>query len=247
MDGKIAIETLKKPEFLASAKKKLEDILNYDDGKEARDFAYDIEKSLKAETTFETSFPELYSGYQDIIIRLKLVALAFLTDTEIIATLKDHFSIMLLSFPSGTNDIISKLRSYLVGIPIYEERDILKEKIKKILVESQEIITNEKIKDSELGDQTPTISNWIKDYLKQKKNNEDDSLFLTVYLYNSRSTMDLSDKEREVLKSLLSLYEFLSKSYLTTEGMDENILYIEDGLLKILRQGQVEIIGPTSR
>ncbi|MDD5731451.1 MAG: hypothetical protein PHU42_00930 [Patescibacteria group bacterium] len=244
MDNKITIEQLKKPEFLESAKKRLDDILNYDSGKEARDFAYDLEKVLKENPDFEKASPDLYNQYQDLIVKLKLVGLQFLKDEEIVPVLKDHFSIMLLSFPPVTNDIVDKLRAHLVGIPVYEERDTLKGEIMKILVESQETITTNNLRDENGIGQPPTIANWIKDYLRETQGPEDESLKLIMYLTNARGKMNLSDKEADALKSFLSLYEFLRHSSLTPEGLEESVLFSEDGLLKILRQGQVEVIGP---
>lgn len=244
MDEKITIETLKKPEFLESAKKQLEDFLNYNSGKEARDFVYDLEKVLRGNPDFETSSPDLFNEYQNIIIKMKLVALPFLKDEEIIAALKDHFSIMLLSFPPVTNDIVDKLTAHLVGIPLYEERDTLKGKIREILFESQEKITTNGIKDENGIEQPPTISNWIKNYLNEVKGAEEDSLKQTMYLYNARTKMNLSDKEQEAVKMLLTLYEFLGRSSLTMEGLEESVLIDDNGVLKILDHGNLEVIGP---
>lgn len=240
MDDKITIEQIKTPDFLVSVKQQLADFLNYNSSKEARDLAYDLEKVLKQNLDFEKTSPDIFKEYQDVIVKLKLIALPFLTEEEIINTLKDHFSIMLLSFPPVTNDIVDKLTAYLVGIPVYDERDVVKGRIMRILLESQEIITTNSIKDETGIEQLPTISNWIKTYLKEAKDTEDSSLKLILFLNNSRSVMSLSDKEKETLKALLSLYEFLRKSSMTPEGLEESILVKEGGTLKIFRKGQLE-------
>jgi len=243
MEEKITIEQLKKPEFLVSAKSQLADMLNYDSGREALDFVYDLERVFRKNPGFKTSSPDMYNEYQDIIIKAKLVALKFLKDEEIIDVLKDHLSIMLLSFPPVTNDIVDKLSSHMAAIPLFSERDILKGKIMRILLESQEIITTNNIKDEKGAEQLPTIANWIKSYLRDTQDTDDESLKLILYVHNSRSTMNLTDKERETLKMLLSLYEYLRKSSTTLEGLEESLLINEGGTLKILSHGQLEEVA----
>lgn len=244
MEEKTTIETLKKPDYLNTAKQKLDDFLNYNYVRKAWDFADDLEEALSKDPNFASTSPDLYSEYQDIITKMKLIALPMLKDEEIVAVLKDHFSIMLLSFPPVTNDIVDKLTTHMLGMIMYEERDELKGKIMKILSESQEILTTNNIKDEKGGEQSPTISNWIKNYLSAMEGPEDDFLKSKMYLYNARSRMNLSDKESDALKSLISLYEFLRKSSQTLEGLDESILFEENGILKNLDHGNVEIIGP---
>lgn len=84
----------------------------------------------------------------------------------------------------------------------------IQEELSKILLSNQERLTAERII-FENREVDPTISYWLKDFIKQNGSEIFDELVLAQYLSSSLNTKKLSPTSKDVLRKLLKLYRNL--------------------------------------
>ena len=90
--------------------------------------------------------------------------------------------------------------------------DIIKKDIKNIAKEFPEIgsqlIGTQPIRVANSGEPvSPSIKNWLKDYIRQKETNNHSIIKRSNYLYYNPNTQILNKKEREKLSQLLKSYD----------------------------------------
>jgi hypothetical protein len=114
---------------------------------------------------------------------------------RVIETLKSSPEVI-----QGLNFLIFKLSN---------EHDDLEEKIIELLYKNEEILTGGKlvIEDREVS---PTVANWLKDFIKVNGSNIFDELTLAQYLTNSANVKKLKPGEKDLLRKLLKLYRNLA-------------------------------------
>lgn len=85
----------------------------------------------------------------------------------------------------------------------------IQEELSKILLSNQERLTEARII-FENREVDPTISYWLKDFIKQNGSEMFDELVLAQYLSSSLNTKKLSPTAKDILRKLLKLYRNLS-------------------------------------
>lgn len=106
----------------------------------------------------------------------------------------DKFSIMLLS---------RSLIFLLYHVESFKEEALRKFFANKEKVGNKKIIIDEK-------ELEPTISSWLKDFIKQNGSSIFDDLILAQYLNNSVNTKSLSAKDKEILGDVIRFYKNLA-------------------------------------
>ncbi|MBU1166883.1 hypothetical protein KKC60_00545, partial [Patescibacteria group bacterium] len=206
---------------------------------QARDLADLILGLLGTSPNFSEKEPELFKKYQSILIRSHWIALPILTNSEVAEMFEKYFLEGLAMMPDI--DLWDKLKAKLTGMLIYEERDKLKEKVRKALERSEQRITDN-ILIAETAKRDPTIANWILDFTANLRENMFDRVKENQYFVNSQNTKSLSDKEKEKLKILLDIYRRCGLSSLTTAGIEEGVTVDEEKRKGIIKEGQFEEI-----
>lgn len=92
---------------------------------------------------------------------------------------------------------------------LFSKDGTLQETLSNILLENQETITSEHIiiEDKE---SSPTISNWLKDFIKINGSEMFDELKMAEYLSSSVNARKLKQSEKDLLRRLFRLYRNLS-------------------------------------
>lgn len=92
---------------------------------------------------------------------------------------------------------------------LFSKDGTLQETLSNLLLENQETITSERIiiEDKE---SSPTISNWLKDFIKINGSEMFDELKMAEYLSSSVNAKKLKQSEKDLLRRLFRLYRNLS-------------------------------------
>jgi arsenate reductase-like glutaredoxin family protein len=117
------------------------------------------------------------------------------------------FSKRIIETLNAPADVIQGLNISI--FKLLNEDDSLEEKIIELLYNNNEILTSGSllIDDREVQ---PTISNWLKDFIKINGSELFDELKLVEYLSNSINAKKLKPEEKDLLRKLLKLYQNLA-------------------------------------
>ena len=88
----------------------------------------------------------------------------------------------------------------------------------------------------------PSIANWLIDYTGFVGVGKVDSVKMNEYFISSKNFQKLSNKEKNIVRKLITLYEQLKRSSLDPEGLEERATLYEDGRLAVFRDGRFEDI-----
>ncbi|MCK4745188.1 hypothetical protein KAS41_03945 [Candidatus Parcubacteria bacterium] len=204
-------------------------IIVFDFFKQAFELSQKLEKEIKKNQAMQAS------QYYDILYKLKWIALPKLKDGEVAELFASHFMII---FKISGFDIWRKLKSKIINDIFYDDRNNFKNKIKKILLDNEEIITSKRI----LVNQkivNPNIANWLRDYninVGSEFINKEEQIQYFTYSENIKKIDNPEEKNR--LKILFKIYEKLKISSSTAAGIEEDI-YTEDesGNVGVLSEG----------
>lgn len=174
---------------------------------------------------------DIYNFYKKITIRMKFVALPLLSNKDVLDLLGNYFT---WQFKIIDYNLEEKFKYKIINIIVIEERDELKNQLKKILLNSSEIITGTtKIK---------SISEWITDYNSKLGIGRADNLKRTQYFIDLEKIPKINKRDIKKLKILFDFYEKLKLSSFDAEGFDEEIpIKIKDKLY-IYRKGVLESV-----
>jgi len=218
-------------------------MVSYNMISDASRFAYNLNNALGKYPNFSQEQPELYQQYQKLINYAKFLILVGLTDEEIFDLFKNNFlTIFEILEINPLFDLIDRIRGFLVGMPIHQWRNSFKKDLINKLLENEEKITSAPLKDPSGKEMTPTIGNWLKDYQAVfGPTAHVDKVKQIEYLTNSRNTKNLSTEEKDRLRYLVNLYEFLKLNSTTLDGLEEAVAFeTEDGKIKVLSSGRLE-------
>ncbi len=141
------------------------------------------------------------------------------------------------------------LKSCLLVVPV-DLRDEVKEKLRKILEQSELILTTPKLllKGKIV---LPTVSNWLKDYHLYLRGNEGNDLEKAKYFVISDNIKKISEEERELVKNLAKIYSYLNFSSLEPAGHEEDYAVIteKDGEeeLEMFKEGRLAPIDSKNK
>lgn len=214
-------------EILGSVK----NIIIADDDKEALDSLRAIieyQKHLK----LKENNPDIFEKFQKLITILKWIALPLLKKEEVIDLFNESLE---SSFKIEEYDFKGKLKSFLLGVEILEERDEIKRLIRSILLNSPVSITSERL----INNSQPSVANWIKSYVSIVGIDSEDAIKISQFYTSDENFNALNEIEKKRIKNFFSFFERLKYSSKTIQGVEESIPvangqesgYIVDGKL----------------
>ncbi|MFA6551102.1 MAG: hypothetical protein WCV41_01025 [Patescibacteria group bacterium] len=216
-----------------------EDIILYDEIKEAHELYHQLGDFIE-QNGYKENDPELYKKYLRLIAKLKWVALPIFNPEKVLGMFESHFA----DLPDLTNfNLWQKLKSVLLSVAFIEDRDELKNKIKNILNKQQAYLTGGRIKQNI----TPTVENWIKDYVSAVGNTPADTAKQNQYFINSEAIKNLSAEEKERVRNFFQFYEKLKWSSADIQGIEETIPVIADDFKGFIKDGVMVKIDPERR
>jgi len=207
-------------DYMSRLKASFDDCLFYDEWQVLYDFVRKFEPPLNENSK---QIPEEFRGtISDMIIEAKWVCLPSLSQREILDLFRNHFMVQ-VKLSERYYDLWGKLRAKLIMIPIYEDRDSFRHKVRDSLLENKELITTRGPLDSENNNKKPTIGNWLSDYNTRMGNKDVQALELNSYIVKHPVINLLKERERINLKNLFNFYEIVKKSSFEPEGYEETI------------------------
>ncbi len=153
--------------------------------------------------------PEFKLAYEEMVLKMKFIALDRLKTEEIAELLQNNFSVLFELgdlFELGIYNLWAKVRAKLVAEPIYTGRDEMRKKIREAILASEQILTKEGLT---LGGVKVkgTVKNWLADYNHAVGSGKIETLQLVQYVTNSPNTKSLSAESKKRLDYLLKFYE----------------------------------------
>lgn len=201
-DFEITDKNLSNEEIYKKIEKVCKNIINHQRQEEARQFNIKLEKEIA-----KTGSEELKEKYKKLIIGLKLTSIAAQPIEQIQNIIKNYF-LYLKDFEDI--NIFNRIRIFLLGTP-QSVRDNYKKLLRQSLAQSQQTISQEKIKiNNEI--QKPTVNNWIKDYTEFLGVGMHSFIQRSNYLFQSKNCQKLAQKEKEKLNLVLQFYDLMSIS-----------------------------------
>ena len=209
-------------------KKQIDEMVFYlDDVK-----GYGLFKKLRRENK---ELMESSEAVRNSFLVLQFLAIPHLSTREIAALLREHLTI-------GLNleeiDLTERIKNKLILLDI-ADRDNFKQALKSALIaNSEEIISEVKVND---GKTIRTVADWIKDYISNlQKQHGGSVLERAQYFYQQPYVAKLPESEKNTLKKLIALHQFLNTSSLSPDGFEDDLLMrTEDGRLVTTNKGRI--------
>ena len=219
----------------------LRDIIIYDDLGKAYSFFVNLEKIINAPKLRNSITEETLRQYELMIKKAKFIAMGQLKEEELLNLLENDFNLV---YEIDNYDLVSKFENFLVLDKYFApERDEVKEKVVNILLTLKTNITSKQINiNGEILE--PNVENWLKDFRNQfTEEGFLEDLNLSKYFSGNKNFLDLTEQEKERVKTLFAFYKKLKIKSSSVEGFEESVpLIMDDGSLKIYRGGVVEKI-----
>ncbi|MBU1036793.1 hypothetical protein KKF32_02005 [Patescibacteria group bacterium] len=171
-----------------------------------------------------------------LLIKLKWRAFPRLKQGQVLDLLENHLLVTkeFKEIDDRILDIKQAVNNHLLQIIDHDERDRF-----KILVR-QTLLVNKEVVDESLA--VKTVGEWFKNIISQVGPQLTDRLKESEYYLRDSNFTKLSKIDQQFLKGVFSLYKYCLYSSITPEGLDETITVIEDGKMKVIRQGMIEEI-----
>ena len=213
-------------------KLRIESAILQNDSVSARKLYYHIKKLVDSGEIMEEA---KVKALDKVSAQLALVSLNFQSDHSINGILENHpYSV---AHTLDRNDLINKFRARLDHEGFLGDRDELRQSFAKSLARSQEEIGKAEIP---LGETKvkPTVENWIKVFVTDIGTGDVTNVALARFYSKNKSFQGLSKTEKEVLKNIIDLYNFLKldsddpealATFELIEGKNNNIFQIADG------------------
>lgn len=235
---------LSQEEIIENFRYYINQTLLYNDIENAFWLSQILENLIQDQRTTTLSDPVIYAKYDQFLNLTRWVALSYFPEKDIV----DFFeNFLVLILENDDFDAWLKLREKLVGIIIHEERDNLKNHIVDALLRNQENLTTKSIYKKEGATLSPTVSNWLKDYISFMGTGSLNKVRQAQYFVESKSFNSLSEKDKQKIVKLIHFYERCRLSSLSLEGLEESIpvpageVAEEEG---VIREGRLEPDNP---
>lgn len=210
-------------------KEVVEHIVFYDEQPKAKELSAKLFKAVSDNMVELKQNRQLLSFYEEVMRKLKYIALPLLEDSEVVDLIRNNFC---FQFKIENYDLIKKLSAKLLNIIVIEDRNKLKDNLKKAILENTEkIAANHEIKQ---------INDWLKNYVANIGLDNADKLAKTQYLISLRNNKTISPVEYDELMKLFNFYDRINLASDEPEGFDEEAPVKIKGKLYIFRKGVLE-------
>jgi hypothetical protein len=144
---------------------------------------------------------------------------------------------------------LDRVRAYLIELNV-PDRDPLKKRWRDAMLRNGERLTTALFVDRQGRHVEPTVQRWLRTLRAAAVEGEwPTELEKAMFFSNEKNFRVLVPAEQEVVRKLLALFEALQKSSMTIEGIEEEIVFEQNGRLKELNKEtyQIEDVFPIER
>lgn len=181
--------------------------------------------------------PAELKSLESIRLQLAAVCMRLLSDQTVEKEFEKAPALMINAV--GGRDFIENLKGYLANHLAIEDRNNLRTSLRKAMLRSNEVLGSTQI---QLGTEqvSSTVQNWLKLYISEVGNKQATSVQRARFFAQNPSVRKLKSIEKDALKALIDVYEYLLIPSDSLEGYEDTI-YIEDesGMLKVVEDGTV--------
>src|SRR3989338_1486207 len=171
----------------------------------AKEFYDSLENFYRQNESLIKKYPDIHDRYRLILGRLLWKSLLCLPN-QIRQTALSRNLVFYLKNDITIKDSLTRFFSpYEFGSEPYNGRNQFIDSLEK----SNEQLGSHMINVKGSGQSAPAIANWIKDYNTYTLNPEHDAYRQIDYINNNENVKKLSRDEQEVLKKIISLYDWL--------------------------------------
>jgi len=175
-----------------------------------------------------------YQYLKPLLVQCQLVALPLLSVQEVDEFLKKHLTFGLVS---KDNPLKNQISAWLKRVLVYDERDMYKKRFQQTLENNQTVLIEKKFI-TVANQQIPaTIANWLRDYRIFIGQPKTTTLASMEYLFKNSNLISLSESDKELIKQLIVLYEYLLTPFSSVKGFDEPIPVDDEEGPGIYQQG----------
>lgn len=204
-----------------------------------------IEKFLKNNPTFPKDEEDLYKRLEKIHIKLKFIAISFLSEKDIIDLLQYHY-VEVYELDLNLYNLWDKIVNKLLTILFLTDRDNFKINLQIALLNNNQNLTETK---PVLGgkEQEPSVKNWILDYKNQVGDEPVDEIEISRYLNSADNPSKLETIEKKRLEYLVKFFEKLKISSFDPKGFEESFLIKRGNRYYLYSNGILEDISKNKK
>ncbi|GEM_PF-5646177 len=197
--------------------------------RQCRAFSRELEQRVMA-----SSLPENAAAfYEQIIHRLQFTAFTILNDERLQEALFEKGIVEALR--DENIDVQGRIRAYLIELNV-PDRDPLKKRWREAMLRNMQTLTSVLFIDRAGARTVGTVQQWLKAYRAISEEPLPSKLEAATFFSTDRNFRALSVFEQETVKKLFFLFTSLLRSSMTIEGIEEDIVFEEDGVLKELNK-----------
>lgn len=197
--------------------------------RQCRAFARELEQRVGT-----SSLPEnVTTFYEQIIRRLRFVAFNILNDERLQESLFEKGIAEALR--DEDIDVQGRIRAYLIELNV-PDRDPFKKRWREGLLRNTQLLTDVSFVDRTGVKTVGTVQQWLKAYRGISEEPLPSRIEEATFFTTDRNFRALPAPQQETVKKLFSLFGALSRSSMTIEGIEEDIVFEEDGVLKELNK-----------
>lgn len=229
------------PTILKEFEKQAFDVVKFNKIEEAKYFVDKIWPDVES-SNLESTSKVAYARMQKLLKMNQILLLHTLPDDEFVSFFEDgievYFTDMIDDF-----DLWQVIKGKLVTVYNLDDRDILKERVRKAMLNNKNQISKEKI--SRNGrEYNPTVRQWLLDYTSVVGLGLVDMVKVNEYFSANKNFQGLSEEEKGSVRSMITLYEFLKRSSYTPEGLEETAVMSDDDKTYVMSDGRIEDLDP---
>ncbi len=205
----------------------------------AHALARNIGRFLDARPSFEKEDPDTFQKLRKTLVEARFLSIPLLKDEEVVDLLGSHLE---EAFALGI-DIVDYVRRKLAALFAYDDRDALKEKLRRALAENTSVLFSPPIAVAGGARKAKTVEDVVKGYVRAFGPNKVDPVKRSEYM-NREYNFSAQDKEvQSAIKGTIELYEFLKVSSWDLESDEEPIILGDEDGLKVFKGGRFENVA----
>lgn len=216
-----------------------EEVLMTDDHRQALIFVQNMSYALSLDENKKlNNYPDLLNAYRELIDKMKFVCLSSLSEMEIVELFEKKLP---LGLQNAYLNINRKVRGKLVAIPVFQERDRLRLQMREAILRNNETIGSMNITIHQKPVR-PTLANWITKYNLVIGVKKADSIEINTFFVHDNDVQKLDGHNKDLLRKLILLFEYLKLSSQTPEGLEEQLVVKIGDAYKVLKSAKYEDI-----
>jgi len=218
----------------------IDEIVNFDQEKEAFELVDLIKKIFAKNDKLEDSYPNIYEWLCGVSIKAQFIALPYLSKNDLLSLFNNNFNII---FDLPDYILEDKIKKWLIETKDLVERDNVKKEIINILLKSDIVITGKNVIIDNIKHRG-TVGIWLKDFNIMLGNDSTNNLHFAQYFADSANIKLLDESEKQKLMILFKFYEKLKISSTLLTGIEESfVAVLPNGEINIFEGGKLKKIN----